>query len=98
MQANGIGADQVTQVRGFADQRLRKPEARSIPPTAASRSSCNTSPDEDEAKKTNQGGKQKRKQHVAGEDSKPSEKTAGEKSKHPPGDTPQRLAKKKANR
>jgi len=27
MQANGIQADQVTQVRGFADQRLRKPEA-----------------------------------------------------------------------
>lgn len=27
MQGNGIGADQVTQVRGFADQRLRKPEA-----------------------------------------------------------------------
>jgi chemotaxis protein MotB len=24
MQANGIGADQITQVRGFADQRLRK--------------------------------------------------------------------------
>jgi chemotaxis protein MotB len=27
MQASGIHADQVTQVRGFADQRLRKPEA-----------------------------------------------------------------------
>jgi len=27
MQAHGIRADQVTQVRGFADQRLRKPEA-----------------------------------------------------------------------
>lgn len=27
MQANGIHVDQVTQVRGFADQRLRKPEA-----------------------------------------------------------------------
>jgi len=27
MQAKGIRADQVTQVRGFADQRLRKPEA-----------------------------------------------------------------------
>ena len=27
MQANGIRADQVMQVRGFADQRLRKPEA-----------------------------------------------------------------------
>src|SRR5580692_10281858 len=27
MQANGIRADQVTQVRGFADQRLRKPVA-----------------------------------------------------------------------
>src|SRR5579864_5129368 len=27
MQANGIRNDQVTQVRGFADQRLRKPEA-----------------------------------------------------------------------
>ena len=27
MQANGIGASQVTQVRGFADQRLRKPDA-----------------------------------------------------------------------
>jgi chemotaxis protein MotB len=27
MQANGLRADQVTQVRGFADQRLRKPEA-----------------------------------------------------------------------
>jgi chemotaxis protein MotB len=26
MQANGVGAEQVTQVRGFADQRLRKPE------------------------------------------------------------------------
>jgi chemotaxis protein MotB len=26
MQARGIRADQVTQVRGFADQRLRKPE------------------------------------------------------------------------
>lgn len=27
MQANGIRPDQVTQVRGFADQRLRKPNA-----------------------------------------------------------------------
>lgn len=27
MQANGVGADQVSQVRGYADQRLRKPEA-----------------------------------------------------------------------
>ncbi len=27
MQGNGIRADQVTQVRGFADQRLRKPDA-----------------------------------------------------------------------
>ena len=27
MQVNGIRADQVTQVRGFADQRLRKPDA-----------------------------------------------------------------------
>ncbi len=27
MQANGIRSDQITQVRGFADQRLRKPEA-----------------------------------------------------------------------
>jgi chemotaxis protein MotB len=27
MQSNGIQADQVTQVRGFADQRLRKPDA-----------------------------------------------------------------------
>ena len=27
MQANGIGAAQITQVRGFADQRLRKPAA-----------------------------------------------------------------------
>jgi chemotaxis protein MotB len=27
MQANGLRADQVTQVRGFADQRLRKPDA-----------------------------------------------------------------------
>ena len=27
MQANGIGENQVTQVRGFADQRLRKPDA-----------------------------------------------------------------------
>jgi chemotaxis protein MotB len=27
MQANGIGPSQVTQVRGFADQRLRKPDA-----------------------------------------------------------------------
>jgi chemotaxis protein MotB len=27
MQANGIRPDQVTQVRGFADQRLRKPDA-----------------------------------------------------------------------
>ena len=27
MQQNGIGADQITQVRGFADQRLLKPEA-----------------------------------------------------------------------
>jgi chemotaxis protein MotB len=27
MQANGVRADQVTQVRGFADQRLRKPNA-----------------------------------------------------------------------
>jgi chemotaxis protein MotB len=26
MQANGVGTDQVTQVRGFADQRLRKPD------------------------------------------------------------------------
>jgi chemotaxis protein MotB len=27
MQSNGIRADQITQVRGFADQRLRKPES-----------------------------------------------------------------------
>jgi len=27
MQAHGIRADQVTQIRGFADQRLRKPDA-----------------------------------------------------------------------
>jgi chemotaxis protein MotB len=27
MQANGIGASQITQVRGFADQRLRKIES-----------------------------------------------------------------------
>src|ERR1700736_732854 len=27
MQASGIKANQVTQVRGFADQRLRKPDA-----------------------------------------------------------------------
>jgi chemotaxis protein MotB len=27
MQMNGIRADQITQVRGFADQRLRKPDA-----------------------------------------------------------------------
>ena len=27
MQANGVGPGQVTQVRGFADQRLRKPDA-----------------------------------------------------------------------
>jgi chemotaxis protein MotB len=27
MQENGVGAGQVTQVRGFADQRLRKPDA-----------------------------------------------------------------------
>jgi chemotaxis protein MotB len=27
MQTNGIRSDQITQVRGFADQRLRKPEA-----------------------------------------------------------------------
>ena len=27
MQANGIRADQVTQVRGFEDQRFRKPDA-----------------------------------------------------------------------
>ncbi len=27
MQQSGIGADQITQVRGFADQRLRKPDA-----------------------------------------------------------------------
>jgi chemotaxis protein MotB len=26
MQANGIRPDQITQVRGFADQRLRKPD------------------------------------------------------------------------
>jgi chemotaxis protein MotB len=27
MQANGIRSDQITQVRGFSDQRLRKPDA-----------------------------------------------------------------------
>jgi chemotaxis protein MotB len=27
MQMNGIRGDQITQVRGFADQRLRKPDA-----------------------------------------------------------------------
>lgn len=31
MQENGIRADQVTQVRGFADQRLRKPDAPQDP-------------------------------------------------------------------
>jgi len=42
MQLNGIRADQVTQVRGFADQRLRKKEDPSIPPIAGFLSSCNT--------------------------------------------------------
>ncbi len=27
MQGQGLGADQVSQVRGYADQKLRKPEA-----------------------------------------------------------------------
>ena len=31
MQSNGIRADQITQVRGFADQRLRKPDAPQDP-------------------------------------------------------------------
>lgn len=31
MQANGIRGDQITQVRGFADQRLRKPDAPQDP-------------------------------------------------------------------
>lgn len=31
MQASGIRTDQITQVRGFADQHLRKPEARLDP-------------------------------------------------------------------
>ena len=31
MQQNGIRSDQITQVRGFADQRLRKPERPSDP-------------------------------------------------------------------
>lgn len=31
MQNNGIRADQITQIRGFADQRLRKPEAPQDP-------------------------------------------------------------------
>jgi chemotaxis protein MotB len=31
MQQNGLGASQVTQVRGYADQRLRKPEAPEDP-------------------------------------------------------------------
>jgi chemotaxis protein MotB len=31
MQENGIGPEQVTQVRGFADQRLRKPDAPTDP-------------------------------------------------------------------
>jgi chemotaxis protein MotB len=31
MQANGIREDQITQVRGFADQRLRKPDAPQDP-------------------------------------------------------------------
>jgi chemotaxis protein MotB len=31
MQANGIREDQVSQVRGFADQRLRKPDAPQHP-------------------------------------------------------------------
>ena len=31
MQANGLGPKQVTQVRGFADERLRKPEAPEDP-------------------------------------------------------------------
>jgi chemotaxis protein MotB len=31
MQANGLRADQVIQVRGFADQRLRKPDAPLYP-------------------------------------------------------------------
>jgi chemotaxis protein MotB len=36
MQAKGIREDQVSQVRGFADQRLRKPTPRRILPTAES--------------------------------------------------------------
>ena len=31
MQQNGVRADQVTQVRGFADQKLRKPDDPSDP-------------------------------------------------------------------
>ncbi len=43
MQANGIREDQVAQVRGFADQRLRMPDgcARSVePPDLADRAVC----------------------------------------------------------
>ncbi|HTP67730.1 MAG TPA: flagellar motor protein MotB [Dongiaceae bacterium] len=31
MQSNGLGADQITQVRGFADQRLRTPDSPQDP-------------------------------------------------------------------
>ena len=37
MQANGVGVDQVTQVRGFADQRLRKPDGTPNPLPQANR-------------------------------------------------------------
>jgi chemotaxis protein MotB len=44
MQSNGIRSDQITQVRGFADQRLRKPDAPLTLPIGASPSSFSTSP------------------------------------------------------
>ena len=82
MQANGIRLDQVTQVRGFADQRLRKPDAPLDP--ANRRISLIVQylvkdRDEEDAKAIAEGEKKTGEEKKAEEEKKPEEKpSAGE--------------------
>ena len=82
MQANGIRPDQVTQVRGFADQRLRKPDAPLDP--ANRRISLIVQylvkdRDEEDAKAIAEGEKKTGEEKKAEEEKKPEEKpSAGE--------------------
>ena len=96
MQANGVRADQITQVRGFADQRLRKPDSPLDP--ANRRISLivqSLPPNKDEDKNTNQGGSKEKNSTDPGKDSKPSASTAGKKSDASPSAPPPQTPGKK---